>query len=240
LRSRPLGEGDRLLELFTREKGKLSAVAPGARKIKSRLAAGVDYFTCASLLLYKGKSLYTVTQLEIETTFQKISVNIEDYLYGMYFCELLGKLVQEGEPYPAIFNLLLDCWNFLDSGGIDREILARYYELRLLSLLGYHPHFKDCLHCGSSRGPFFWSDSSGGIFCKRCRPTNSAVFSISGGALAIANRLLNAPAALKLLNLRATAAQKKELLEFTHRFLLYWTDIGPLKGLSLLEKINTP
>lgn len=239
LRSRPLGERDRLLRLFTWEKGKLSAVAPGARKIKSKLAAGVDYFTCASLLLHTGKSLYTVTQLEIESTFRKISINIEDYTYGMYFCELLEKLVEEGEPYPAIFNLLLDCWRCLDNGGVDREILARYYELKLLSLLGYHPHFKDCLYCGASGGPFFWSINSGGVFCERCRPSDTAVFLISSGTRAVADRLLNLSPAVKILNLRATEAQKKELQGFTRQFLMQWTGTGPFKGLSFLEKLNT-
>ena len=72
LRSRPLGERDRLLSLLTLEQGKLSAVAPGARKIKSKLAAGVDYFTCGSFLLYRGRSLFTVSQLEVETSFRNI------------------------------------------------------------------------------------------------------------------------------------------------------------------------
>lgn len=239
LGSRPLGERDRLLRLFSWEKGKLSAVAPGARKIKSKLAAGVDYFTCASFLLHAGKSLYTVTQLEIELTFRNISLNIDDYTYGMYFCELLDKLVEEGEPHASVFNLLLDCWRGLDGNGADREILARYYELRLLSMLGYRPHFKDCLYCGDSRGPFFWSAGSGGVFCERCRPQEGAVFLISNGTHALAARLLNLSSTAKILNLRATEAQKKELQHFTHHFLMQWTGTGPFKGLSFLEKLNT-
>ncbi|NLJ55982.1 MAG: DNA repair protein RecO, partial [Firmicutes bacterium] len=100
LRSRPLGERDRLLSLFTYEQGKLTAVAPGARKVKSRLAAGVDYFNCGHFLLYRGKSLFTVTQLEIEINFVQIRKNIRAYACGMYFCELVEKLLEEGEPLP--------------------------------------------------------------------------------------------------------------------------------------------
>ncbi len=238
LRSRPLGERDRLLSLFTWEKGKLGAVAPGARRIKSKLAAGVDYFTCASFLLHRGKSLCTVTQLEVEFAFRKIRENIKDYTYGMYFCELVEKLVEEGEPHPAIFNLLLECWRCLDDSSADREILARYFELKLLSLLGYHPHFKDCLYCGDTKGPFFWSINSGGVFCERCRPREGAVFFISSGTHAMADRLLNLFPAAKILNLRATEEQKNELQGFTRQFLLQWTGTGPFKGLSFLEKLN--
>lgn len=235
--SRPLGERDRLLRLFSWEKGKLSAVAPGARKIKSKLAAGVDYFTCAFFLLHEGKSLYTVTQLEIESTFRNISLNISDYTYGIYICELLEKLLEEGEPNQAVFNLTLDSWRCLDDSSADRDILARYFELRMLSLLGYRPHFKDCLYCGASRGPFYWSINSGGIFCERCRPKEAA-FLISSGTHALANRLLNLPSAARIVNLRATEAQKKELQHFTGHFLMQWTGTGPFKGLSFLEKIN--
>lgn len=234
-----MGERDRLLGLFTWERGKLSAVAPGARKIKSKLAAGVDYFTCASLLLYQGKSLYTVTQLEVETAFRNISTNAEGYAYGIYFCELLEKLVEEGEPHPAIFNLLWECWHCLEHGGFDPEILARYYELKLLSLLGYHPHVKDCLYCGDSRGPFFWSANSGGIFCARCRPPDTVIFSISGGCRAVADRLLRASAFAEIPGLRMTEPQKKELQNFTRQFLGQWTAGGSFKGLSFLEKLNT-
>ncbi len=239
LSSRPLGERDRLLGLFTWEKGRLSAVAPGARKIRSKLAAGVDYFTSASLLLYRGRTLYTVTQLEVESTFRTISVNVKDYAYGIYFCELLERLTEESEPHPEIFNLLLDCWRSLDSGGLDREVLARYYELRLLSLLGYRPHFKDCLYCGASKGPFFWSINSGGVFCERCRPSDTAVFLISGGSRAVADRLLNIFSSAKILNLRVTEPQKKELYGFNRQFLGQWIGPGSFKGLSFLEKLNT-
>ena len=235
--SQPLGEKDRLLKIYSREKGKLSAVAPGARKIKSKLAAGVDYFTCASFLLHEGRSLYTVTQLEIESVFRRISANIRDYTCGIYICELLDRLTEEKEANWEIFKLTLDCWRCLDAGMGDRDILVRYFELKLLSLLGYRPHFKNCLFCGSSRGPFYWSADSGGVFCESCRPAG-AVFPFSGGAHALAYRLLELPCADKVVNLRASEAQKKELQRFTAHFLLQWTGGGPFKGLSFLEKIN--
>jgi recombinational DNA repair protein (RecF pathway) len=106
-------------------------------------------------------------------------------------------------------------------------------------MLGYRPHFKDCLYCGDSRGPFFWSAGSGGVFCERCRPQEGAVFLISNGTHALAARLLNLSSTAKILNLRATEAQKKELGHFTRHFLMQWTGTGPFKGLSFLEKLNT-
>jgi DNA repair protein RecO (recombination protein O) len=235
LRSRPLGERDRLLSLLTLEQGKLSAVAPGARKIKSKLAAGVDYFTCGSFLLYRGRSLFTVSQLEVETSFRNIRENIRAYAYGMFFAELTDKLLQEGEPAPEIFHLLFNCWSSLDENKADQELLARFFELKILSLLGYHPHLKGCLYCGSTAGPFFWSNSSGGIFCEKCRP-GGAVFPFAKGTCSLADSLLGM-APEKVANVRASAIQKKELKDFNHHFLQYWVDVTSFQGLSFLEKI---
>ncbi|MDO9534284.1 MAG: DNA repair protein RecO [Bacillota bacterium] len=237
LRSQPLGERDRLLSLLTWERGKLSAVAPGARKIKSKLAAGVDYFTCGSFLLHQGKSLYTVNQLEIETNFSRIGENIKDYAYGMYFAELAEKLLEEGESYPDVFDLLLSCWGHLLDKKADRDVLARFFELRILSILGYHPHFQDCLYCGDQLGPFFWNYSSGGVFCGKCRPGEEVVFPFSRGTHALAVRLLSLFPG-KIANIRAADLQKKELQDFTWHFLQYWTAAGHLKGLSFLAKVN--
>lgn len=236
LRSRPLGERDRLLTLLTRERGKLSAVAPGARKVKSKLAAGVDYFTCGVFLLYRGRSLYTVNQLEIETSFAQIRGNIKAYACGMYLCELVAKLVEEGQPVPSIFNLLLKCLSCLNEENVDGEILARFFELKLLSLLGYRPHLTGCLHCGDESGPFFWDNKEGAIFCKRCCSRDGDIFSLTGGTLALAKFLLAAdPVGTR--NIRAGIKQKKELQHFTGQFLQYWTAAGPLQGLSFLEDV---
>lgn len=237
LRSRPLGERDRLLSLLTLEHGKISAVAPGARKVKSKLAAGVDYFTCGSFLLYRGRSLYTVSQLEIEKSFRSIRMDIRAYAYGMYLAELTDKLLQEGEPYPEVFRLLLNCWSCLDENKADNELLGRFFELKILSLLGYHPHLKGCLYCGSTAGPFFWSNSSGGIFCEKCLPAEESVFPFSKGACSLAFSLLGMTPA-KVSRIRASESQKKELKDFNHHFLRYWVEMSSFQGLAFLEKIN--
>lgn len=238
LRSRPLGERDRLLSLLTLKRGKISAVAPGARKVKSRLAAGVDYFTCGSFLLHRGRTLFTVNQLEVETSFRGIREDVRAYAFGMYFAELTDKLLQEGEAYPAIFHLLLNSWSCLDENKADVELLGRFFELKILSLLGYHPHLKGCLYCGDTVGPFFWSNSSGGIFCEKCRPREGEVFSFSKGTCSLAVRLLDLFPA-KIANIRASELQKEELQNFNRHFLQYWVDMRSFQGLAFLEKINS-
>jgi len=236
LRSWPLGERDRLLCLFTLKAGKLGAVAPGARKVKSRLAAGVELFTCASFLLHMGKSMATVTQLEIDNSFRNIRENISDYACAAYFGELVERLVEEGEQNEPLFYLLHDAWRTLDSRAVDREILARYFELHLLSLLGYRPHFDSCIHCGEKETELAWYNSAGGVLCRRCGAgEGGTVLPLSAGARALAQCLLGFPAVGRI---KATAEQKRELKRLVHFFIQYWTEAGSLKTLTFLEKVD--
>lgn len=239
LRSRPLGERDRLLSLLTLERGRLSAVAPGARKIKSKLAAGVEPFTCSSFLLYRGRSLATVTQLEIVVSFKNIKENIENYAYGMYYSELVEKLFMEGETNPQLFKLLYTTLDYLDRGQADRDLLARYFELGVLYLLGYEPHFQNCLHCGGTEFPLFWDNAAGGLTCSNCSSLGKNTFPLSRGTRVLAENLLDCPPE-KLIKLRAQVSQKKELRGILHQFIQYWTgvEVERFQTLAFLEEIN--
>lgn len=236
--SRPMGEADRLLTLFTLEKGKLTAKAPGARKVKSKLAAVVELFTCNSLQLFWGRSMATVTQGRVEASFSGIREDIKSYALGMYFGELVEKLVEEGEAEPELFALLFQSFDLLHHGRVDNELLQCYFQLKLLSLLGYSPHFKNCLYCGGTAPPFFWTVGGGGLFCVNCRTgIKGPLFPFSGGTHALAKGLLGfAPG--KMENLKAAPRQKKELLDFLKHFLQYWTEVEPFKTLVYLEKIK--
>ncbi len=235
LYSRPLGERDRLLTLYTLELGKISAVAPGARKVKSKLAAGVELFTCGRFLLYRGRSMFTVTQVEQEQGFQAIGRNITLYATGMYLAELTAKTVEENEANPALFQLLLDSWRLLDQGRTEPKLLARYFELKLLDLLGYRPHLASCTQCGNGEGPVFWSSSAGGILCGNCCPGEPQAFLLSRGTCALAEALLNIPPG-GLSKIRVGGQQHGELKRLAHSFLQYWIDTGPIKSFAFLEK----
>lgn len=236
LYSRPLGEKDRLLTLFSLEQGKLSAVAPGARKVKSKLAAGVELFTCGNYLLHRGRSMFTVTQVEQVQGFQAIRRKIKLYASGMYFAELLEKTIEENEANPALFQLLLDAWLLLDEGKTEPMLLARFFELKLLDLLGYRPHLEDCTNCGNGNGngPIFWSDGSGGIVCEKCCSAEHSTFALSRGTCALADGLLKMPPG-RLANLRVRDEQHNELKRLIHSFLQYWIATGPIKSFAFLE-----
>ena len=236
LRSRPFGETDRLLTLFTWAEGKVSAKAPGARRIKSKLAAAVEIFTCGHFLLYRGRTLFTVTQAQTQIRFDRLMMHMENYARGLYFAELVEKLLLEGESNTAVFRLLLAAWSMLQEGKGDRELLTRFFELRLLLLLGFRPHCDDCLFCRDKEGPFYWNTAVGGLFCGRCRPPGQPGILLSRGAHALLKNLQHI-AGRELQALRAPPGQQKELADFTGSFLQYWTEVGPLKSLSFMAEL---
>jgi len=236
LRSRPFGEKDRLLTLFSLEAGKVTARAPGARHVKSKLSAGVEPLTSASFLLHRGRSIHTVSQLQIEQPYARIRVNIRDFALGLYLAELVEKTMEEGAATPPVYDLLADCWSLLNEQKGDRDMLVRFFELTLLGILGYSPHFTDCIFCGSDKAPFFWNKSSGGIFCRDCCSDGQSATLLTAGTLALLRSFLNFTAA-KTVNLRGSEEQKRELQMILQQYLQYWTGIGPLKSLNFLQKI---
>src|SRR5581483_4451126 len=90
-----LGETDKILTLYTREHGKLSAVVKGARRPTSRLSGATELFTLSRLLLATGKSLDIVTQCEIRETFPRLRADLDLLARATYFCELLDRLTLE-------------------------------------------------------------------------------------------------------------------------------------------------
>ncbi len=233
----PMGEIDRLVTLYTCEQGKIKAKAPGARKIKSKLAAGVDMLTCSNFSLYRGRTMATITQVEPEFSFPKIRGKVKDYALGMFFSELVDKVVEEEAADPFIFELMLGSLHLLNESGIDREILKHYFTLKLLFLIGYTPHIKDCINCGEKEAPFYWHLGAEGFYCEKCSPANPPRFKISRGTHALARRMIySAPG--KIITLRGTKEQKEELGSFIHYFLHYWIDPGAFKTLSFLKKIE--
>lgn len=235
LATRPLGEADRLIDLLTWEKGKITAVARGARKVKSKLAAGVDLFTHGYYQLHRGRSLDLITGQEVRQHFTAFREDAALYPYGLYLAELTGRLVRSEEPANAPCALLLEGWRLLCDGGLpDRMLFCLAFELKLLDLMGFRPHLKGCLLCGAPEAPYF-SPSQGGLLCRRC--TGGDAINLSAGTAALARRLLEAPLE-QVKMLRPLAPQLQELAAAAAAFRRYHHDMGELRSLKLIKLLN--
>lgn len=163
------GESDRLLTLFTRELGKLRVIAKGVRKPRSRKAGHLEPLTQVSLLLARGRDLPIVTQAETINPFTPLKDDLLLLGYASYLIELLDRFTIEEEENQALYRILADSLMRL-SDGDDAFCVLRYYELRLLDLVGFRPQLFHCAACQREIQPEdqFFSAEGGGVLCPKC------------------------------------------------------------------------
>src|SRR5579883_1837785 len=171
LRRLHFGETDNILTLYTRERGRISAIAKGARKPISRLSGATEALTCVRFGLATGNSMDIVTQAEVKESFPLLRHDLQRLAHGMYFAELLSHSVADEDPNPYLFDLLMTGL-FLLQRINPPETGARWFELHLLEDLGYAPQLNECVYCqaplpGQSPATalFALSKSQGGALC---------------------------------------------------------------------------
>lgn len=170
LRHSDWGEADRLLTLYTRQRGKTRALAKGARKVTSRKAGHLEPFTHVALQLAKGRDLLIVTQAETIQAYQPLREDLVLTGYASYVIELLDRFTYEEEQeQPSLFRLLTETLSRLASKS-DAWLVIRYYEMRLLDFLGFRPQLFECANCGREiqAEDQFFSFRAGGVICPSC------------------------------------------------------------------------
>jgi DNA repair protein RecO (recombination protein O) len=185
LRHADWGEADRLVTLYTREQGKLRAVAKGARKVTSRKAGHLEPFTHVKLQLARGRSLFIVTQADTVEAYLSLRETLVMTGTASYVVELLDRFVYEDEgANPTLFRLLAETLKRL-ADGEDPWLAVRYYEMRLLDFLGFRPQLFECANCSREirAEDQFFSFSLGGVICPRCGRGLPNLTSISVDAL---------------------------------------------------------
>ena len=170
LRHSDWGEADRLLWLFTREQGKVRAIAKGVRKIRSRKAGHLEPFTQVTLQLARGRDFLIVTQADTQNAYLPIKDDLLKTGQAAYVVELIDRFLYADESeHPDLFRLLVET---LERIAVDTDpwLALRYYEVRLLDLLGFRPHLFECANCGAEiqAEDQFFSPLTGGVLCPKC------------------------------------------------------------------------
>lgn len=174
LRMRPLGEADRIVTLFSRERGKLSAVAKGVRKTRSKFGARLDFFSRVSLMLHEGKSLDVITSVQIVRAIWEKLVDPDTFALASYVAETIDALCETDFAVPDLYDTLCEFQNALARPG-DRDLLLAAVDLRMLGALGFTPELEACARCGAtlgarplSGGRAWLSPEAGGLVCNAC------------------------------------------------------------------------
>ena len=174
LRSIRFGEADRVLHLYTLERGRVGAVAKGVRKTKSRFGARLEPLSHVALVLHEGAGeLQTVTGVDLVRSHRAAREDPYRLAIGLVGLEAMLRLFSEQERNERAFEAVTRFLDVLDEtpvGGGDHVLdpLGLSFQLKLLWLSGYVPHLRDCAECGAEEGLVAFSPRAGGAVCKSC------------------------------------------------------------------------
>jgi DNA repair protein RecO (recombination protein O) len=227
LRHADWGEADRILTLYTCERGKVRAIAKGARKIRSRKAGHLEPFTRVTLQLAKGRDMLIVTQADTLDAYLALGANLVKTGYASYLVELLDRFTYEDESEnQAIFRLLTESLSRI-AGEVDPWLAMRYYEVRLLDLLGFRPHLFECANCGEQIRAVdqYFSAAAGGVLCPKCGAGLPGVWEVSMDALKVFRHLQRSSYA-EAQRAHPTPETRNELETLIQKYLTYLLERG--------------
>jgi DNA repair protein RecO (recombination protein O) len=176
LRTQKLGEADRIITLFTKDHGRLCAVAKGVRRTKSKFGARLEPTSFVDLQLFAGKTFDIVTQAESIENFGDVLAN--DYRNWTVAGSILeaAERFTENEHEPAVqqFNLVVGALRALAHGTYDSSLILDAYLLRSLGIAGFAPSMTTCSKCGAPGPHKYFSLVGGGSVCVECKPSAAA------------------------------------------------------------------
>jgi DNA repair protein RecO (recombination protein O) len=189
LRSIRYGEADRIVHLYTPARGRLAAIAKGARRARSRFGGRLEPFFRLDMVLHEGRSeLLTVTAAQTVAGHARLRGDAGALDAAARACDAVARLFDTGEPHPEVFNLLCNELALLDaepSRATHANQLA--FRLKLLLAAGLVPQLAACATCGAPEHLSGFSGAAGGVVCSACEagsfPLDAAAHDFLTGAL---------------------------------------------------------
>jgi len=171
LRSIRYGEADRILHVFTPEHGRLSAIAKGVRKAKSRFGGRLEPFFRLHLVFYEGRSdLLTVTSAETVAGHRHLREHGAALDVAARAADAVDRMFDPGDPHPGVYHLLANELALLDSDPAAHATThnALAFRLKLLLAAGFAPQLAACASCGEREHLTGFSGAAGGVVCSAC------------------------------------------------------------------------
>ena len=239
LKKFPMGEADLLVTLYSKEKGKVRAIARGARRSNSKLVGHFEPLTQLKLSLAQGRNLDYVTQAQVLSGFASLKENLGSITKGIYLAELVDGFGSEANPNPPLFNLVIDALHAIEADP-DSDLPLRFFELHLLQVSGLMPELYRCVECRNSLTPgsHRFSPNLGGTICLDCNPTDARLRPLSLRALKVL-RLLHRTRMAELPALTMNAALARELKALLSITIQYWLD-KEIQSNSFMEHVHNP
>ncbi len=200
LRSIRYGEADRILDLYTPERGLVSTIAKGIRRTKSRFGGRLEPLSCVDFLAYEGRTLDTITQAEVLRSFHGVREDLAKLEAAGSVVATVRALSGGDEADRRLFNLLYHALDALETRERGHEAVRSAFALKLSILAGYAPQLDVCLSCerdleGTAADIVYFAPNLGGSLCAECHSENPAgdAFPVPPGTLGALRALMRRP-----------------------------------------------
>jgi DNA repair protein RecO (recombination protein O) len=181
IKSQPFLEADKLITLFTKNHGKIRAIAKSARKTSSKFGARLEIFTYLDCFIAQGRNLDIISQVETKESFYRLREDEEKIKAGAYLLKLVDKSTTEGIHNEPIFELLLRSLKLLKI-GVPESTVKKIFEIKLMEIEGFFPRLTNCTVCKGRLNPkevIGFSETNEGLVCPQCIAKGKRTFRIS-------------------------------------------------------------
>lgn len=161
--------GRRMVLLFSKKYGKISAGTGMNERGRGRSALALRPFTHGKYDIYKNRDTYNINSAEVLKAYYKIGEDVEKYMCASFVLEFTEKLLPGELPSPEIFRLLLDFFDIIENRKKKYMTLVVAFQLKAIQIMGMAPETERCVECGKREDLAFFSVRSGGTLCADCR-----------------------------------------------------------------------
>lgn len=229
------GETSKIIRCYTKDFGKISLIAKGVKTSKTLQIGYLEPINCISINLYYNskRQLQIFSKAEFDKPFLSIKSSIKKLSYSFAVIELIDKTVNGEESHYQLFNLTKNILSAINDNKGKINILFWFFQLKLLSLLGFKPNLSNCSNCQSSL--ISASFLSGELFCSQC--CNSTAIKLSKNSLSLLKKI-NKIEIDDIPKLKISTFERKEIGEFLKQYYSYHIDgLREIKSLKVMESI---
>lgn len=236
-----VGESDKYVTLFTKEYGKIQALAPKAKKTDKGFASATQLFVYGEFILTSFKDTYRLVNADIIEMFHSIRNGLESLSYASYVMEFLQYVTEPMLAQPELLRLTLKTLKALTYEGVSYSLIRRIYELRALAELGFMPQLLSCLECGevlneSETSKYCFSAEAGGLVCESCKSYYKDVVMISYSTRYTLQYILSSPLN-QLYHFTVTQEIQEELNQVCNYYVPFYVD-RTFKTLEFINRIE--
>ena len=236
-----VGESDKYITLFTKDYGKIQAIAPKAKKTDRGFASATQLFVYGDYILTFYKDTYRLVNAEIIEMFHGIREDLERLSYASYIMEFLQYVTEPMLIQPELLKLAIVTLQALSRTQVNCHLVRRVFELRALKELGFGIQLLACVDCGEviiedEEAAYFFSPEAGGLVCKRCKSYYKDWIEISFSTRYTIAYIMNA-AHKALYQFTITEDIQKQLDKVCEKYIPYYVDKS-FKTLDFIGKIE--